>query len=183
MSTHRIRELQAPEARERAHELAEILLDCVAGGASVGFMASTSPEQALAFWQRVAAGMAAAERHLLVAEDDAGRLAGTVSLLTDMPPNQPHRGDIAKMLVHRRARRQGLAGALMQAAQDLAAARGLTLLVLDTVTGSEASRVYERAGWQRCGDIPGYALFPDGRPCSTTYYFKALDARKPDGSR
>jgi GNAT superfamily N-acetyltransferase len=137
-------------------------------------MADTSPEQALAFWQRVAAGVAAGERHLLAAESLDGRLDGTVSLVTDMPPNQPHRGDIAKMLVHRRGRRQGLASALLEAAHSLARSQGLSLLVLDTVTGSDASRVYERAGWQRAGDIPGYALFPNGELCSTTYYFKPL---------
>jgi GNAT superfamily N-acetyltransferase len=91
-----------------------------------------------------------------------------------MPENQPHRADLAKMLVHRRGRRRGIAARLLRAAEDAAVREGRTLLVLDAVTGGDAARLYARAGWQRVGDIPGFALMPDGSPCSTTYFYKAL---------
>ena len=122
-----------------------------------------------------AEGIAASKRALLVAEDCAtNQVQGTVQIILDQPENQPHRADIAKMLVHRRARRQGLAAALMRAAETTARAAGKTLLVLDTATGSDAERLYQRMGWNRVGIIPGYALWPDGRPCATTYYYKSL---------
>jgi GNAT superfamily N-acetyltransferase len=155
------------------HGLVDVLLDCVEGGASVGFMAPLSRERALAFWRGVAEGVARGERVLLVAEDAAGAIVGTVQVVLAQPDNQPHRADIAKMLVHRRARRQGLGAALMQAAERLAAQVGRSLLVLDTASG-DAERVYERLGWQRCGVIPGYALWPRGGLCSTTIFFKPL---------
>lgn len=170
----RIRELDGPEALARVDELAGVLRDCVEGGASVGFMLPLAEGRPEAFWRRVADGVAAGERHLLVAEDDAGRVCGTLSLVTDMPDNQPHRADVSKMLVHRRARRQGIAEQLLKAMEAKARALGKTTLVLDTVTGSDASRLYERLGWHKAGDIPRYALMPDGAPCSTTYYFKPL---------
>ena len=155
------------------HALAQVLIDCVKGGASVGFMQTLTAERALAFWRRVADGVARGERALLVAEDDSG-IVGTVQLLLDQPDNQPHRADLAKMLVHRRARRQGLGTALMRAAEGLARDCGKSLLVLDTVTGSDADQLYTQLGWQRVGDIPGYALWPQGGPCSTTYFYRAL---------
>ncbi|HXS29290.1 MAG TPA: GNAT family N-acetyltransferase, partial [Steroidobacteraceae bacterium] len=127
---------------------------------------------------RVAAGVAAGERALLVAEDDAG-IVGTVQLVLDLPDNQPHRADVAKMLDHRRARRQGLGAALMAAAEAAARRMGRHLLVLDTVTGAEGARLYERMGWVRVGDIPGYALWPQGGYCSTTYYYRDLSAAAP----
>lgn len=169
-----IRELNGAEAQARVAELAEVLRDCVEGGASVGFMQPLAAGRPEAFWRRVADGVAAGERHLFVAEDAAGRLCGTLSLVVDLPDNQPHRADVSKMLVHRRARRQGVAALLLGALEAKARELGKTTLVLDTVTGSDASRLYERAGWQRAGDIPHYALMPDGRPCSTTYYFRQL---------
>jgi GNAT superfamily N-acetyltransferase len=172
MST--IRELSGAEAATRIAELAEVLRDCVEGGASVGFMLPLAEGRPEAFWRRVAEGVAAGERHLFVAEDDSGRICGTLSLVTDMPDNQPHRADVSKMLVHRRARRQGMAEELLKALEAKACALGKTTLVLDTVTGSDASRLYERLGWQKAGDVPNYALMPDGAPCSTTYYFKPL---------
>jgi GNAT superfamily N-acetyltransferase len=153
--------------------LAEVLVDCVDGDASVSFMHPLSQEQARHFFRRVAAGVAAGERVVLVAEDDAG-CCGTVQLLTAQPDNQPHRADVAKMLVHRRARRQGLGAALMRAAEAAAREEGKTLLVLDAVTGGDAARLYERLGWQRVGDIPNYALMPRGGFCSTTYYCRDL---------
>jgi GNAT superfamily N-acetyltransferase len=153
--------------------LADVLLDCVAGGASVSFMEPFTRERAIAFWTKVAAGVAAGERALLVAEDGEG-ICGTVQLVLDLPENQPHRADLAKMLVHRRARRQGVGAALMRAAEALALECGRTLLVLDTVTGGDAERLYARLGWTRVGEIPRFALFPNGGYCSTTYFYKEL---------
>ncbi len=153
--------------------LADVLIDCVEGGASVSFMHPLSRGRAVAFWQGVARAVAAGERALLVAEDAHG-LCGTVQLVLAQPENQPHRADLAKMLVHRRARRHGLGAALMRAAEATARECGKTLLVLDAVTGGDAARLYERLGWVRVGDIPGYALMPRGEPCGTTYYYRDL---------
>jgi GNAT superfamily N-acetyltransferase len=97
-----------------------------------------------------------------------------VQLALDQPENQPHRADLSKMLVHRRARRQGLGAALMRAAEATARECGKTLLVLDTVTGREAERLYQRLGWERVGVIPGYALLPQGGLCDTTVYYRNL---------
>jgi GNAT superfamily N-acetyltransferase len=154
-------------------QLADVLIDCVDGGASVSFMHPLTRERAVAFWRKVAAGVAAGDRALLVAEDDRG-VCGTVQLILDLPENQPHRADLVKMLVHRRARKRGLGAALMQAAEGLARDCGRTLLVLDAVTGGDAERLYERLGWVRVGDVPYFALMPDGRPCSTTYFYRDL---------
>jgi len=153
--------------------LTDVLIDCVEGGASVSFMHPLSRERAAAFWRRVAHGVAAGERILLIAEDTQG-LCGTVQLLLDLPENQPHRADLAKMLVHRRVRRQGLGVALLLAAEAAAREGGKTLLVLDAVTGGDGARLYERHGWQRVGDIPDYALWPRGGFCSTTVYYRNL---------
>ena len=169
-----IRELDGAEALARVAELAEVLRDCVEGGASVGFMLPLAEGRPEAFWRKVAASVTAGERHLFVAEDEAGRICGTLSLVIDMPDNQPHRADVSKLLVHRRMRRQGVAERLLRALEVKARELGKTTLVLDTVTGSDASRVYERTGWQKAGDIPNYALMPDGPFCSTTYYFKRI---------
>jgi GNAT superfamily N-acetyltransferase len=153
--------------------LADLLIDCVEGDASVSFMHPLTRDRALAFWRRVAKDVAAGERALVVAEDAHG-ICGTVQLIFDLPENQPHRADLAKMLVHRRMRRQGLGAALMRAAEDTGRACGKTLLVLDAVTGGDAARLYERLGWVRVGDIPRYALMPRGGFCSTTYYYRDL---------
>jgi GNAT superfamily N-acetyltransferase len=153
--------------------LADLLIDCVEGGASVSFMHPLVRERATAFWRRVAHGVVADERALLIAEDEHG-VCGTVQLVLDLPENQPHRADVTKMLVHRRARRRGLGGELMRAAEATARACGRTLLVLDAVTGGDGARLYERLGWIRVGHIPDYALYPDGRPCSTTVYYRNL---------
>jgi GNAT superfamily N-acetyltransferase len=170
-----VRGVSAGEARALVPALAEILVDCVDGGASVSFMAPLSRERAEGFWRSVAEGVASGERLLLVAEDRAdGSLLGTVQVILGLPENQPHRGEVAKMLVRRSARRMGLGAALMQGAADAAAAAGRTLLVLDTVTGSDADRLYERLGWTRVGVVPGFALMPDGAPCDATYFYKRL---------
>jgi GNAT superfamily N-acetyltransferase len=154
-------------------ELADLLIECVEGGASVSFMHPLTRGRAEAFWRRVAQEVQAGERALLVAEDARG-LCGTVQLVLAQPENQPHRADLAKMLVRTRARRQGLGAALMRAAEDLGRECGKTLLVLDAVTAGDAARLYERLGWVRVGEIPGYALFPKGGLCGTTYYYRNL---------
>jgi GNAT superfamily N-acetyltransferase len=159
--------------------LADVLIDCVAGGASVSFMHPLSRERALAFWRDVARGVAAGERALLIAEDAHG-VSGTVQLTLAQPENQPHRADLAKMLVHRRARRQGLGAALLRAAEATARDCGKTLLVLDTAS-DDAERLYQRQGWIRLGVIPGYALLPRGGLCGTTVFYRQLGAepRRP----
>jgi GNAT superfamily N-acetyltransferase len=154
--------------------LSEVLIDCVQGGASVSFMWPLPYAAALEFWRGVMESAASGERILLVAEDSAGQIQGTVQVLLNVPENQPHRGDLAKMLVHRRARRCGVGAALLGAAEQAARSAGRTLLVLDTVTGSEAERLYSRLNWQRVGVIPDYALWPQGGLCSTTYFYKNL---------
>jgi GNAT superfamily N-acetyltransferase len=154
-------------------QLADILIDCVDGGASVSFMHPLTRDRATVFWRRVAQGVASGARALLVAEDAQG-FCGTVQLIFDLPENQPHRADLAKMLVHRRARRHGLGAALLHFAETAALESGKTLLVLDAVTNGDAARLYARQGWIRVGDIPGYALMPDGEPCSTTVFYRNL---------
>jgi len=157
-----------------ADALATVLIDCVEGGASVSFMAPLARPKAHAFWEEVIADAERGGRVLLVAEPPDGGIVGTVQVVLDLPENQPHRGEIAKMLVMRSARRRGAGRALMLAAESAARAAGRTLLVLDTVTGGEAERLYRSLGWSRVGEIPDYALWPDGRPCSTTFFFKRI---------
>lgn len=154
-------------------QLTDVLIDCVEGDASVSFMHPLTRDRAVAFWRRVAQDVATGDRAVLVAEDAQGT-CGTVQLILGQPENQPHRADLAKMLVHRRVRRQGLGAALMRAAEATARECGKTLLVLDAVTGGDAARLYEKLGWVRVGDIPGYALMPRGGLCSTTYYYRDL---------
>jgi GNAT superfamily N-acetyltransferase len=149
------------------------LIDSIDGGSSVGFMHPLAPAAAQAFWRRVASSVEVGHRALLVAEDEAG-IVGTVQLVLDQPENQNHRADLAKMLVHRRARRRGLGAALMRAAEELARNSGKTLLVLDTVTGSDAERLYARLGWVRVGTIPDYALLSRGGLTATTVFYKLL---------
>ena len=170
ISVHQLITLDAPQ---HLHELSEVLLDCVEGGASVNFMAGLSMARALAFWQQVAQQVQSGERALLVAKDGAGHIIGTVQLALSQPDNQPHRADLNKLLVHRRARQQGVGEALMRAAEDLASAQGKTLLVLDTASDA-AERLYLRTGWLLCGHIPGFALMPDGSPTGTTILYKSL---------
>lgn len=153
--------------------LSRVLIDCVEGGSSVSFMHPLTPERADAFWRKVAADVVAGARALLVAEDGAG-ICGTVQLVLDMPENQPHRAELVKMLVHRRARRRGLGEALMRAAESMALDCGRTLLVLDAVTGDAGERLYTRLGWTRVGVIPHYALMPDGAYCAATFFYRDL---------
>jgi GNAT superfamily N-acetyltransferase len=172
-----VRRLTPAEAAESVGALAEVLIDCVEGGASVSFMQPMTEAKATGFWRSVADGVARGERALLVAENGDARIVGTVQLVLAMPENQPHRAEVAKMLVHRHARRRGVAQRLMQAIDAIARGEGKTLLALDTVTGGDAERLYARAGWQRAGEIPNYALMPDGVLCGTTIFFKDLSAQ------
>jgi len=168
-----VRRLAGAELEEHLDELAAVLADCVDGGASVSYLTPFSPAQARAELEGMAAEVGRGRR-LLLAAFDGGRVLGTVQVILALPPNQPHRGEIAKLLVHRSARRRGVARLLMEHAESEARAEGKTLLVLDTVTGDPAERLYERLGWTRVGVIPGYALYPDGRPCDTTVFWKAV---------
>jgi GNAT superfamily N-acetyltransferase len=170
--TIQVRRLEVIGERE-IHGLSEVLIDCVEGGASVSFMLPMTREKATVFWTDAAESAARGERMIFVAEDAAGTIVGTVQVILAMAENQPHRGDVAKMLVHRRARRHGVGAALLAAAERDALSIGKTLLVLDTAS-DDAERLYARRGWQLCGRIPNYALMPDGAPCATTVYFKAL---------
>ena len=169
---HRIRRLTTVNDND-LQALADLLIDCVDGGASVSFMHPLSLQKALAFWRGVADDVARGERALLVADDGSG-IVGTAQLVLAQAENQPHRADLAKMLVHRRARRQGLGQALLQAAEQLGRDCGKSLLVLDTVTGSDGERLYARVGWQKSGTIPNYALWPRGGLCATTYFYRHL---------
>lgn len=157
----------------RLEQLAALTFDCVDGGASIGFLQPFTLDKARAFWRRIAPEIAAGERALLVAEDERG-ICGTVQLVLALPANQPHRADLCKMQVHRRARKLGLGARLVRAAEELARECGRSLLVLDAVTNGDAARLYERCGWVKVGDVPNFALYPDGRPCGTTYYYRDL---------
>jgi len=168
-----IRRLGPDEVRSQIDGLAAVLADCVQGGASVGYMAPFSLEDAREAFEEFAADAEQGRRLILAAYAD-GRLVGTVQVVLALMPNQPHRGEIAKMLVHREARRRGIAQRLMQRAELEARAEGKTLLVLDAVTDGDAARLYARLGWTRVGEVPDFALYPDGRTCSTTYFWKAI---------
>lgn len=173
-----VRRVGAEEAMARgealAQALADVLTDCVEGGASVSFMLPLPRETALGFWRGVLDDVTRARRVLLVAETAGGRIVGTVQLITAQPDNQPHRADVAKMLVHRDVRRRGVAGLLMGAVDKVALEEGKSVLVLDTVTGGDAERLYQRAGWQSAGTVPRYALMPGGAYCGTTFFYKHL---------
>ncbi|MGZ8739529.1 MAG: N-acetyltransferase family protein [Gaiellaceae bacterium] len=168
-----VRRLGSVEVHAQLDALAGVLHDCVAGGASVSYMAPFSHEDARAAFEAVAAEVEQGRRLVLAAFAD-GALVGTVQVILALPPNQPHRAEIAKLLVHRSTRRRGIAQLLMECAEAEARAEGKTLLVLDAVTDGDAARLYERLGWITVGVIPGYALYPDGRPCDTTVFWKAL---------
>jgi GNAT superfamily N-acetyltransferase len=165
--------IDGERARALVPALATVLIDCVERGASVSFMSPLTRAKAEAFWSEVAASVGRGERTLLVATTD-DQVVGTVQVVDAGPENQPHRADVAKMLVHSGARRCGIGAALMRAAEAAARENGKTILVLDTVTGSDAERLYARLGWHPVGTVPDYALFPDGRLCATTFFYKAV---------
>jgi GNAT superfamily N-acetyltransferase len=167
-----VRVLKTIGAREM-EGLGDVLIDCVEGGASVSFMLPMTRTKADAFWHKAAASVARGERIVLAAYDLEGKIVGTAQVILDQPENQPHRGDLAKMLVHRSARRHGVGAELLIAAERSAREAGKTLLVLDTAS-ADAERLYARQGWQACGLIPNYALLPDGVPCATRLFFKEL---------
>ncbi len=169
-----VRRLTAEEAGERIPDLSAVLIDCVDGGASVGFLAPLGRERADRFWHAVADGVAAGDRMLFVAEERPdGGVVGTVQIVFARAENQPHRADVSKLLVRRSARGRGVGNVLMGAAEAAARAAGKTVLVLDTASGA-AERLYGRLGWRRVGEVPDYALLPDGAPCATTFFYKSL---------
>lgn len=168
-----VERLDVNGARRHRDALAAVLVDCVEGGASVSFMTPFTHDEARAFFESVEPGVATGTRLLLAAFLD-DQVVGTVQVTAAWPPNQPHRADVAKLLVRRSARNHGIGRLLMEQAEAEAREQGWTLLVLDTVTGDPAERLYERMGWTKVGVIPNFALYPDGRPCDTTVFWKAL---------
>ncbi|MFF5026345.1 N-acetyltransferase family protein [Streptomyces collinus] len=170
----RVRRWDEERIRRGSDGLALLLADTVAGGASVGFLAPLTPAAADAWWRERADAVAAGRLQVWVAEDGAGRPAGTVGLAMPDKPNSRHRAELVKLMVHRRARGAGLGRLLLATAEQAAAAAGLTLLHLDTETGSPAERLYRSAGWTRAGTIPDYAANPAGELCPTTLYYKRL---------
>jgi GNAT superfamily N-acetyltransferase len=172
-STLAVERLDTDGAQRHRNELAAVLVDCVEGGASVSFMAPFSQEEARAYFASIEPELGAGTRILLAAFLD-DEVVGTVQVAAAWPPNQPHRADVTKLLVHRSARNQGIGQRLMVRAEVEARNQGWTLLVLDTVTGDPAERLYERMNWTKVGVIPNFALYPDGRPCDTTVFYKAL---------
>ena len=169
-----VRRLAPAEAREQLDALAAVLADCVEGGASVGYLAPFSHAEARVAFEGFA-DEAAAGRRIILGAFLGGALVGTAQLVVGLPPNQPHRAEIARVLVHRSARRRGIAQRLMEQLEREAHAEGKTLLVLDAVTDGDAARLYERLGWITLGVIPNYALYPDGRFCDTTVFWKAIE--------
>jgi GNAT superfamily N-acetyltransferase len=168
-----IRILAADEAIALKDDLCEVLCDCINGGASLGFMLPFAPKDAEHYWQDVIESVAQGRTILAVALSE-GRAVGTVQVGLAQKPNQPHRGDLMKLLVHRSARGLGVSRKLMAAVEEEAARRGRTLLVLDTATGSEAEAIYPRFGWEKVGVIPDYALWPQGGFCDTTFFYKRI---------
>ena len=172
-----VEEITRPASDRDVRELAAVLLDAVASGASVSFMASLTRDEAERWW-RTTIDQAHANAVFLAARDEHG-IAGTVQMQPAWPPNQPHRADIAKLLVHRRARGRGLARLLMSEIEARAAAKGYTLLTLDTVPARAADYLYRKTGWTPVGRIPNYALDPDGTPCDTVVFYKDLAGDRP----
>ena len=166
--------LSAAQILSRIDELSDILETCVNNGASVSFMLPFTREKARPFWMSIAQSVARGERIVLGAQNAQGELIGTVQFIIDQPENQPHRADVAKLLVHTSARRSGVARELMNALESCARQRGITLLVLDTATGSDAELFYHNCGWQKAGVIPDYAKMPDGTLTGTTLFYKTL---------
>jgi len=168
-----IRVLSYEDAGPSLLPLAEILTDCVNDGASVGFMAPCEWQGFIPYWNRVFNEVERGDTALLVAEH-RDEIVGTVQLGLSQMPNQPHRADLKKLLIHRKARGLGLARKLMEAAEEEARNKRKTLICLDTATGSPAEAIYTHLGWERVGVIPNYALYPDGSPCATTLFYKGL---------
>jgi len=176
MSNIEISELRASSATREM--LNSLLIETVANGGSVSFMHPLQSEAAEAFWSNALNAATRGER-LILGAWDGERLIGTVTLLLDCPPNQPHRAEIAKLMTCLSHRRRGVAASLMQAAENVAVKRGRTLLVLDTATDGGASTLYERLGFTLAGEIPDYALKPHGGLSGTKIYWKRIGARVP----
>ncbi|WP_293955460.1 MULTISPECIES: N-acetyltransferase [unclassified Sphingobacterium] len=158
-------------------QLVHLTFNVVQGGASIGFMDDLTVEQASRFWSEVLDKVKQQKTVLIVAKNSVtNQLFGTVQLQIDLPTNQAHRADVAKMLVHSDFRRMGIAQKLLQRIEKIAIALNKTLMVLDTVTDSAAYFMYQKCGWTIVGDIPNYALLPNGLPCSTTYFYKSLNS-------
>ena len=168
-----VRRLSRRDATEALDALARVLHDCVENGASVSFMHPFALDDARAYFEDLLEEIDAGTR-ILLAAFDRGELVGAVQVVHAWPPNQPHRADVTKLLVHSRARGRGIGRLLMEAAEEAAIEDGKTLLVLDTVSGSSADRLYRRLGWTEVGEIPEFALYPDGTPCPTTVFYKPL---------
>ncbi|MDA8480201.1 GNAT family N-acetyltransferase [Citrobacter sp. Awk 4] len=173
-ATHSCFILDAERIRNRINELSDVLEDCVNQGASVSFVLPFGREKSLPFWTQVAQSVATGERIVLAAENSAGMIIGTVQLLLDQPENQPHRADVAKLLVHSSARRDGIGRRLMEGLEICAKQHHKSLLVLDTATGSNAELFYQNCGWLKAGEIPDYAQMPDGKLTGTTVFYKYL---------
>ncbi|TDC26052.1 GNAT family N-acetyltransferase [Streptomyces sp. 8K308] len=165
-----------PELLKAVDELADLLVDVVTGGASIGFLLPFEHVEAAAWWAAQAPLVADGRQTVWLARGDGGQPLGTVSLLRADKPNSPHRAEIAKLMVRRDARGRGIAGALLAAAETAALAEGRTLLTLDTETGSPAEALYARRGWTSVGVVPGYAAAPTGEPRPTTIFYKSLSA-------
>ena len=168
-----IRALDAAQVGARLDELADILVDAVAHGASVNFLAGFTHEEGRAFWRGQLPAIAGGETRLLVAED-GGRPVGTVLLFFAHQPNAPHRAEVGKMLVLSSHRRRGLGRRLLAAAEAAALQAGRTLLILDTETGSAGEMLYRRCGWTALGGIPDHSYTTGGRLAAATVFFKAL---------
>ncbi|MFE9722668.1 GNAT family N-acetyltransferase [Streptomyces sp. NPDC005794] len=170
--------VSGPELVTYADELGALLIESVEGGASVGFLASLDRDAAAVWWRERAAAVEAGSQQVWIARDDE-RVAGTIALVKAPLPNARHRAEVAKLIVRPSARGRGVGRALLTAVERSAAAEGLTLLVLDTETGSDAERLYRSAGWTPCGSIPDYAANPFGTLKATTLYYKALTPQEP----
>jgi GNAT superfamily N-acetyltransferase len=153
--------------------LAQLLVDAVESGAAVSFLALLTLERAEDWWRRTMS--AAHSRAIFLVARDAEGIVGTVQLHPAWAPNQPHRAEIAKLLVHRRSRRMGLGTQLMQAIEDAARHAGFSLLTLDAKRGGAAEHLYRNMGWTLAGTIPGYAFDPDGTPHDAVIFYKHLN--------
>jgi GNAT superfamily N-acetyltransferase len=176
--TPEILHLDGPTFDAAIPDLALILADSVAGGASVGFLLPFTPEDAATWWQSIERDVVHGKVLVIVARLER-RVVGTAQLRLAQLPNSRHRAEVAKVLVHRSARRRGIATALMGAIEQLALAEGRTLLVLDTIAGSEAEPLYTKLGWTRLAEIPRYAGMPDGELRPTVIFYRDLAAERP----
>ena len=166
-------ELDEPAFVQAIPDLAALLVDAVESGASVGFVLPLSLEEASAWWRGLTPEVAAGRVVVLLLRVD-GRALGTAQLRLASLPNSTHRAEVAKVLVHREARRRGIGVTLMATIEHAARSRGRSLLVLDTIAGSDAVRLYERLSWTRAGEIPRYAAMPDGSLAPTVVFYKEL---------